>query len=305
LAKSGKELEDFVKNVESVFLPLGFNISSREKIFDEDGTQIAEFDLIISGKLGTTEINWLIECRDRPSEGAAPSSWIQQLIGRQEVYEFNKVTAVSSTGFSKSAVIAAKKAGIELRTLKDLKPDSMFNWFKSEHLTFRKTETKLKNVKFHIPKLPVELNNKLKEFHKPEQKILTHTSEDKLFSLLDMWRYTMNRIPGIDSDVEPNKNPIPKEFPVKYPDPKYRFLINLQEKEYQIEGAIFFVDIMVVKELIPISKTTQYHNEEKTEKPIAESVHFELNDGTKYLDIAIHKVSNEDQTMILVSRKEI
>lgn len=293
-----------MRDVESIFLPLGFDISSNERIIDDEGNQIAEFDLIISGKLGTTQINWLIECRDRPSSGSAPSSWIQQLIGRRSVYGFNKVTAVSTTGFSKSAIDAAQKGLIEIRSVKDLDPDSMSKWFKTEFLTFRKTETKLKNVNFLIPGLPESIENQPKELHRSYEKQLSHTSETELFSLLEIWRYTMNRLPDFGIDIEPNKEPIPKEYTVVYPDPKYRFMINLQGNEYQIEGAIFSVDIKVIETLIPISKTTQYLNEEDDKNPLAESVHFEFNDGNKNLDIGIHKLTNENQTIILISKDE-
>lgn len=76
---SGKALELIVKVVEDILLPKGFTVSVREKIFNEEGVQIAELDVIVSGKLGSSQVDWLIECRDRPTEGSAPVSWIEQL----------------------------------------------------------------------------------------------------------------------------------------------------------------------------------------------------------------------------------
>jgi hypothetical protein len=81
MAQDGRQLEGLVAFVERVLLPQGFEVRTNERIFDEDGMQIAEFDIDIRGKIGSTEIAWLIECRDRPAGGAAPGSWIEQLKG--------------------------------------------------------------------------------------------------------------------------------------------------------------------------------------------------------------------------------
>ena len=87
MRNSGEDLEKLVKLVEEILLPKGFTVTPRKRVFDEDGNQMAELDLLISGNLSTTQIDWLIECRDRPSEGAAPVSWIEQLVGRRDRFK--------------------------------------------------------------------------------------------------------------------------------------------------------------------------------------------------------------------------
>jgi Restriction endonuclease len=126
--KSGKEVEELVQSIEQQLLPQGFKVEPRQRIFNEAGEQIAELDLVISGTLGSSSVRWLIECRDRPSEGAAPISWIEQLVGRKERLLFDKVFAVSTTGFSSPARDFAKTKGIILRTVTqftDIKSDFM------------------------------------------------------------------------------------------------------------------------------------------------------------------------------------
>jgi hypothetical protein len=91
MAQDGRQLEGLVAFVERVLLPQGFEVRTNERIFDEDGIQIAEFDIDIRGKIGSTEIAWLIECRDRPAGGPAPGSWIEQLVGRRTRFAFNLI----------------------------------------------------------------------------------------------------------------------------------------------------------------------------------------------------------------------
>ena len=72
MSKDGKSLEALVAFIEKLHLPSGFEVKTNEKIIDDSGVQIAEFDVEMRCKLGTTEMAWLIECRDRPSAGRAP-----------------------------------------------------------------------------------------------------------------------------------------------------------------------------------------------------------------------------------------
>src|SRR2546430_11897142 len=116
----GRDLEDLVALIEKLHLPPDLEVTTNEHIYDEHGIQIAEFDIQVKGKVGTTDIAWLIECRDRPSEGPAPGSWIEQLIGRRDRFVFNKVTAVSTTGFAGGALKLARDKGIELREVRSL-----------------------------------------------------------------------------------------------------------------------------------------------------------------------------------------
>lgn len=128
MASDGKQLEGLVAFVERTLGGDGFAVTTNSDVVNEDGVRIAEFDVEIHGIIGSTEISWLIECRDRPSAGAAPGAWIEQLVGRRQRFNFNKVTAVSTSGFAAPAILFAKQVGIELREVKDLSPDSFSSW---------------------------------------------------------------------------------------------------------------------------------------------------------------------------------
>lgn len=128
----GKQLEALVAYIERTFGGDDVSVTTNRKLFEE-GIQLAEFDVEVRGSVGSTKIDWLIECRDRPSDGGAPAEWIQQLYGRREAFGFNKVTAVSTTGFSAGAIAQAKQLGIELREVESLDPAAFSTWFAVEH----------------------------------------------------------------------------------------------------------------------------------------------------------------------------
>ena len=120
IKNDGKGLEELVAEIERVAKGNGFNIEVNQKIYNADGVQLSEFDIIISDEVGVYDGALLIECRDRPSQGAASSAWIEQLYGRKHFHNFFHVIAVSTTGFSPGAVHLAQKGNIELRVVSEL-----------------------------------------------------------------------------------------------------------------------------------------------------------------------------------------
>lgn len=117
---AGEGLERLVERLERTVAPHGLSVTRREVQRDDDGIAEAEFDVIVQGIIGSSEVRWLIECRDRPSQGPAPASWIEQLIGRRQRFNVDKVIAVSTTGFSAPAQRLAEQHRIPLRTVRHI-----------------------------------------------------------------------------------------------------------------------------------------------------------------------------------------
>lgn len=121
----GRWLESLIAGIERILAP-GFKVEVRIILRGEDGSQYAEFDIILSGYTGSMPIKCLIECRDR--SGAAPAAWIQQLLGRRDGYGFQKVMAVATHGFSPGAIELAARRDIELRSVESLRAEDVAEW---------------------------------------------------------------------------------------------------------------------------------------------------------------------------------
>ena len=146
----GKQLEDLVAFVEQTLVQEGFEVKPNEYIYDDAGNQIAELDVLVKGRIGSTAISWLIECRDRPSDGSAPVSWIEQLVSRRSRLGLNKVTAVSTTGFAPGAITYAQQEGIELRQVTALSPADFSDWLVLSSFEMIERNPKLKHVEIQI-----------------------------------------------------------------------------------------------------------------------------------------------------------
>jgi hypothetical protein len=152
MKSDGKSLEAFVAFVEETLLQKGLSVTKRERVV-VDGKVVAEFDITVRGKVGSTDFAWLIECRDRPSEGAQGADWIEQMVGRRTRFNFNKVTAVSTTGFAPAAHTYASSQGIELREVRSLDADAFSDdWLQVEFMEQNYSHAQLEHAGIVFPK---------------------------------------------------------------------------------------------------------------------------------------------------------
>lgn len=76
------------------------DVETSVKEYHEDGFQLAEFDVVVSAKVGTTQIQILLEFRDRPSDGPQGGDWVEQLSGRKGRFNMSN-TLTSKKGAAK------------------------------------------------------------------------------------------------------------------------------------------------------------------------------------------------------------
>lgn len=183
----GRSLEDITALIEERLAPAGFKVETRRRVHDNKGEQIAEFDIVITGEIGTAPVSCLIECRDRPSEGPAPGAWIEQLVGRRNRFNFAKVMAVSSTGFSTGARDEAEWAGIELRTLVDLTYEAVADWLPANApIIIQHAHLDAVRVFLHAdsaaPQQPTQWRFDI------DQKALEDQESGKVFTIAELWQ---------------------------------------------------------------------------------------------------------------------
>lgn len=152
MKNNGRALEKLVEYVEKTLANEGFRVEVNRKLHNDEGVQIAEFDVTVKGNFGSSEISWLIECRDRPSSGKAPGDWILALANKREVFRFDKVTAVSTTGFSPAAILHAEKLNVELREVTATSPDSFRSWLKVTEAELIQHDLSLADIDFVLDK---------------------------------------------------------------------------------------------------------------------------------------------------------
>jgi len=187
----GTSLEQLVALIEGQLSPAGFKVEVRKPVFDDQGVQVAEFDIAISGSVGTSELSWLIECRDRPSDGAAPGEWIEQLVGRRSRFRFDKVMAVSSTGFSPGAVDAAKSFGIDLRHMQSLTDEEVADWLPlNAPMNIHKGLFSAVRVFVVPPGDPRE--GASEQFFGPDDKVFIGQTSGEEVSVPELWQRVVN-----------------------------------------------------------------------------------------------------------------
>lgn len=302
MADDGTKLEQLVKIIEEMLLPQGFNVTTRKKVFDDNGNQIAELDIVVNGVVGSTEFIWLIECRDRPSAGASPVSWIEQLYARRDRLNFNKVTAVSTTGFAPGAVEYAKGKGIELRAVTEVDEYTIFDWLKFVNVQLQHNLGYLKEAKILLaPDATQEHISRLaKQFSKLNFRdpilILANTGENhSIFTVFQ--NILRNYSYLVFQGILPGDKIENKIIQADFNNSESRYKIVLNDKDEVFVGAIVFVtDLSVESKQIPISRTTEYINV-IDDALIAKTIHFESPYKDKNIDFSIHELSDKTRRL--------
>jgi hypothetical protein len=253
-------------------------VTSNVKAYAENGKQIAEFDIIVEGRFGTTNMRWLIECRDRPGSGAAPNGWIEQLIGRKQGHvKFDRVTAVSTTGFADGCRELAEPHRIELRTVEHVDPSEFARWIEPGELSHFRRVADLKHVNFEIdwgdgPEEP----DRLKELFAQganaarlwSERLQTHSTCGQAFLALvgqnDVWDH-------VKEDGEKKSVNLTGEYSADD-----RFELDLGDRRLPLSRMQFFGDLWIEATKVGISAAERYVRQGENEETIAERVQFPL-----------------------------
>lgn len=269
----GTELENFVADLERLLLPSGFRADLRRREYNAHGIQLAEFDIIVSGRLGSSSVQWLIECRDRPSEGPASGAWIEQLVGRRTRFHFDKVMAVSTTGFAPGAIVFAREQGIELRTVNRLTPADVVEWFAAENFTLISRSIHLTFAKIVISdtEAPERQASASAAARVPlDEPSLFRPDTQTLVKPIDAFVIAVSRRPEL-WPVDPNHEwSSDVEINAQYPT-NSRYELDTAHGYVPIPGILFRGTLSIHVREIPFSRVLEY-GDELTGERIASSV---------------------------------
>ncbi len=284
-------------------MPHGYAIETRKSVFNDEGIQIAEFDIEVFGKVGTTNFKWLIECRDRPSSGAAPGAWIEQLVGRRIRFGFNKVTAVSTTGFAAGAREFAEREGIELRTVTDLSAQSFNEWILLDFICETTRHTTLLNATISVDdSIPHDMKVYAAEFLSSvstSAAFLKFTRTGEFVTAQHAFSRAASDAPGLFDDLAPNGDPKTVRIRSLYTKDG-ELALDTERGNIIVPFIDFDGELRVIEKFVPILSAKEYRNLGSPD-PISQVVTFGPHSihGKRFVT-EFHKLSDTGETHILL-----
>jgi hypothetical protein len=300
---TGKQLEALVAYVEGLHLPSGFTTKVNRKVFNIAGLQVAEFDIEVTGKLGTTTIAWLIECRDRPSEGPAPGSWIEQLVGRRTRFKFNKVTAVSTTGFAPGAIEFAKEQGIELREVKALSPKHFEEWLLFQSFPLVEQSGRLDQATLIIDHR--ESAERRDAFERKiagkglREALLRSAETGIIVSPLDAFTSVIRSKPDLYDGIGPTAPTKQVKLLVSYSNDSSHYVVDTAIGPIRVRAIRFAGELNARFCEIPLALAAEYAHH-GSGKPIAQTAAFVFEAFDRKLAFEMHKIEESGETRILL-----
>jgi hypothetical protein len=302
----GKALEGLVAFVEKLSLPEGFIVELNKRIRGEnDGVEV-EFDVVISGSIGSAKMIWLIECRDRPSGGAAPVSWIEQLIGRRDRFQINKITAVSTRPFSKPARALAAAKGIDLRQVKSLSADEFRDWLTMPSYQHTTRVTDLKHASFLVPDdMPEAIGYAAGKriVESPKEPFLTSTSNGNKVSSNDAFLGVVE-LHNLFEGLAPNGPSKSVNLNVQYTNPSDRFVIHTELGPAPVESIQFQGELFIRETRVPLKSVFEYHDIDSN-LPISQTATYESQPiGDNHWALTLHKDEQSGETQVMLVMTE-
>lgn len=303
MTADGKALEALVAFVEQTLLPPGFDVKTNQQVRDDDGNLVAEFDVQIRGKVGSTEIAWLIECRDRPSDGPQPGAWIEQLVGRRSRFNFNKVTAVSTTGFAAGARKFAKERGIELRHVKSLTPGEFGGWLLLQTMNYVQRRSDLSTVGLAIsPGESEERQSALAEVLRGDatQVRLIKSNTGERVELRHAFLGLVEQNPQLFDGLEPNGASRSVTLQAAYTNDDDHFVLDSTAGPIRLREIVFQGELSIVQKEIPLSVTAEYTSADGTSQ-ISQYAAFEpFEQEGASITVEMHRIVDTGQTHVVV-----
>ena len=133
--RSDADTSQFIfKQLQTFLGPDGFTVKSPYPLFEE-GKERGQVDIGIYGRVGAfAQSLWAVEFKKKQADDDV--TWIQELRGKREQFNIQRMMAASTTGFSPAAIRSANKLGIELVRIDDREAVTITNWLQSIEFEF-------------------------------------------------------------------------------------------------------------------------------------------------------------------------
>lgn len=291
MARPGRELELLIEKLEKIVLPTGATIVSPGIIKDKITNQPREVDILIEYLVGTSNIKIVLECRDRSA--IQDVTWIEQMYTKINDINVHKAIAVSSSPFSEPAKEKAKFYGIETRTLSEINPDTIAEWWLVDYLQTYSQNQALVGAEVGL-EFPEQFQEAIlgKTFN---EKMFYRTTDDHPFTILEI---IPSEKGNLWSKCTENGPPVRVSIDGSYNNPKDRFYVKLNDKRCAVLNILFHLDLTITKKSLPISKVAKYEADEKTISHVIEFDGVDIN-GNKTMQF----IKNQDGSISLSFRK--
>ncbi|MCO8124260.1 restriction endonuclease [Stieleria sp. TO1_6] len=116
-----KRTNEFQKLIGLIFTQMsdtdGATITESAMVIDRDSNDEREIDWLLKRSVAGVDIAIALECRDHKRKGDV--TWIDQLIGKYRSLPVDRIVAVASAGFTKSAIVKAAANRVDCKTLEE------------------------------------------------------------------------------------------------------------------------------------------------------------------------------------------
>ena len=259
---------------------------------------------MVEGRLGTTDLKWLIECRARPSEGPAPCSWIQQLMGRRESLKLNKVSAVSTTGFASGVPELAEFGRIELREVRSLTQADVASWLLLESVPLIEPLSRLIHVDLYAsdgePEERRKLFDEIVRF-KSSEPILWQTENQEHYTICQAFLGALSEGKEVFNAVEHNAPARRAIIKVFYPNDDSHFVVRTELGDVRVVQIDFHGELSVRTTQIPVARLSDYVRSDSGDS-IAQSAAFEFSALGCKLSLEMHKLGESGGTQIVIRK---
>jgi hypothetical protein len=277
MARKGRDLEKVISILEGELQQSGIQVKSPDFLPDRDTGEPREVDISLRGRIGSSDVLAIIECRDHHKH-RQDVTWIEQVITKRSSVNADKVLAVSSSNFSEAARIKAEKNNIELRTLEEVNSKDVEDWFvKCPYMIVYRVYSDFIQVNFY----PQSPDGQKIDINEP---IFKRKTDNKSVSFNDIW---LSLPPDLtQKNVPLDGSKIKRKIILKYENDKDRFQISTKSGDVDIESLEIDAISWIVEEKVPPTSLKAYR---KKDKDIAKIQDFRFNINGKECALCFHQ----------------